>query len=84
MERAERSEKRFSGKPRRARRKVCSFCVDKAKSVDYKEAMRLRKYISERGKVLPRRISGCCAGHQRMVTQAIKRARLMALLPFAS
>jgi small subunit ribosomal protein S18 len=67
---------------RRRRRKVCSFCVDKMRTVDYKDAPRLRRYVSERGKILPRRVTGNCAGHQRQLTVAIKRARVMALLPF--
>ncbi|MBY6275927.1 30S ribosomal protein S18 [Symbiobacterium thermophilum] len=67
---------------RRARRRVCSFCVDKIEHVDYKDAARLKRYITERGKILPRRISGNCARHQRQLTVAIKRARIMALLPF--
>lgn len=66
------------------RRKVCSFCADKTKTIDYKEAGKLRKYITDRGKILPRRISGTCAKHQRELTTAIKRARVMALLPFTS
>ncbi len=64
------------------RKKVCSFCVDHATSIDYKDVYKLRKYITERGKILPRRISGNCAGHQRQLTIAIKRARNVALLPF--
>lgn len=67
---------------RRPRRRVCSFCVDKVESLDYKETHKLRKYVTERGKILPRRISGNCAKHQRQVTVAIKRARAIALLPF--
>lgn len=67
---------------RRPRRRVCSFCVDKVEGIDYKETHKLRKYITERGKILPRRISGNCAKHQRQVTIAIKRARNIALLPF--
>lgn len=67
---------------RRRRRKVCSFCVDKIAYIDYKDVGRLKKYLSERGKILPRRISGNCAGHQRQVTEVIKRARIVALLPF--
>ena len=66
---------------RRPRRKVCSFCVDK-EEIDYKDVARLRRYITERGKILPRRISGNCAKHQRQMTTAIKRARNVALLPF--
>ncbi len=69
---------------RRARRKVCSFCVDKVTDIDYKEVAKIRKYISERGKILPRRISGNCAKHQRQVTAAIKRARVVALLPYTA
>lgn len=67
---------------RRGRKKVCSFCVDKIGQIDYKEAGRLRRYITERGKILPRRISGNCARHQRQLTTAIKRARQMALMPY--
>ena len=69
---------------RRPRKKVCSFCVDKVEAIDYKETGRLRKYITERGKILPRRISGNCAKHQRELTLAIKRARNVALLPFTA
>lgn len=67
---------------RRRRRKVCAFCVDKIEVVDYKEVGRLRRYLTERGKILPRRISGNCARHQRQLTRSIKRARQMALLPY--
>ncbi|MDP2871291.1 MAG: 30S ribosomal protein S18 [Bacillota bacterium] len=67
---------------RRPKRKVCSFCVDKIKTVDYKDATRLKRFLSDRGKILPRRLSGNCAGHQRQLTVCIKRARLLALLPF--
>jgi small subunit ribosomal protein S18 len=67
---------------RRSKRRVCSFCVDKVVEVDYREAQKLRRYITERGKILPRRISGNCAHHQRQLTVAIKRARNLALLPF--
>jgi small subunit ribosomal protein S18 len=69
-------------KDRRRRRKVCTFCVDKLESVDYKDVVRLRRFVNERGKMLPRRVSGNCAGHQRQLTVAIKRARILALLPF--
>lgn len=71
-------------KNRRPRRKVCAFCVDKIEHIDYKDAARLRRFITERGKILPRRISGNCAKHQRQVTIAIKRARNIALLPFTA
>lgn len=71
-------------KGRRPRKKVCSFCVDKIVSINYKEIGRLQRYVSERGKILPRRISGNCAKHQRQVTLAVKRARSIALLPFTT
>lgn len=67
---------------RRPRKKVCAFCEAKAAGIDYKDVAQLRKFVSERGKILPRRISGTCAKHQRELTIAIKRARHVALLPF--
>lgn len=67
---------------RKGRRKVCSFCVDKVEAIDYKDGGKLRRYITERGKILPRRITGNCAKHQRQLTIAIKRARHIALLPY--
>jgi len=69
---------------RRGKRKNCNFCVDKVESIDYKDVPRLKKFVTERGKILPRRISGNCAKHQRMLTTAIKKARVMALLPFTA
>ncbi|KAF0219512.1 MAG: small subunit ribosomal protein [Geobacteraceae bacterium] len=66
------------------RRKVCRFCADKQVSIDYKDPRTLRYFISERGKIIPRRISGNCSKHQREITEAIKRARNIALLPIAS
>ncbi|MEE1049546.1 MAG: 30S ribosomal protein S18 [Clostridia bacterium] len=69
---------------RRAKRKVCAFCVDKVEHIDYKDVAKLRRYVTERAKILPRRISGCCAKHQRQLTVAIKRARQIALLPYTS
>ena len=69
---------------RRSRKRVCNFCVDKVEDIDYKDLNRLKKYITERGKILPRRISGNCASHQRELTVAIKRARVVALLPFTA
>lgn len=66
----------------RRRRKVCIFCADKIDFIDYKDSAKLRKFISERGKILPRRISGACAVHQRELNTAIKRARQVALLPY--
>lgn len=68
----------------RKRRKVCNFCVDNVEKIDYKELNKLKKYITERGKILPRRISGNCAIHQRQLTRAIKRARNVALLPYTA
>jgi small subunit ribosomal protein S18 len=69
---------------RRGRRRVCAFCVDKVEAIDYKDINKLKKFITERGKILPRRITGNCAGHQRQLTSAIKRARQIALLPFTT
>ncbi len=69
-------------KKRRRRRRVCQFCADKNATIDYKNTQRLSKYITERGKILPRRVSGTCAKHQRELTTAIKRARNIALLPY--
>lgn len=69
---------------RKGRRKVCNFCVDKAKSIDYKVTGKLARFVTERGKILPRRISGNCAKHQRQLTIAIKRARNIALLPYTT
>lgn len=79
-----RGEGRGGMRMRKARRKICGFCMDKVTDIDYKEVSKLRKHISERGKILPRRISGNCAKHQRQLTSAIKRARHIALLPFTS
>jgi small subunit ribosomal protein S18 len=71
-------------KERRPKRKPCSFCTERAIAVNYRDVARLKKFVSERGKIVPRRISGNCAKHQRMLTTAVKRARLIAFLPFAS
>ena len=68
----------------RRRKKVCIFCADKVQFIDDKDSAKLRKFISERGKILPRRVSGTCAVHQRELNTAIKRARNMALLPFGT
>jgi small subunit ribosomal protein S18 len=75
-----------TGTPRRrfTRRKGCRFCADPSMKIDYKEVRSLRYFVSERGKIVPRRISGNCASHQRKVTEAIKRARNIALLPFTA
>ena len=76
-------DRNSSQKPRR-RKKVCQFCVDKAETIDYKDTAKLRKYLSDRGKILPRRTTGTCAHHQRQLTEAIKRARQVALLPYVT
>lgn len=67
-----------------ARRKVCTFCVDKVESIDYKDIAKLRKFLTEKGKILPRRMTGVCAKHQRELAIAIKNARQMALLPYVA
>lgn len=67
---------------RTSRRKVCAFCQEKVEFIDYKDVNRLKKYITEGGKILPRRMSGTCAMHQRELSNAIKKARIVALLPF--
>lgn len=69
---------------RKGRKKVCAFCVDKVECIDYKDTAKLHKYISDRAKILPRRVTGNCATHQRELTTAIKRARHVALLPYTS
>ncbi len=69
---------------RKPRRKVCQFCGDKIEHIDYKDLARLRRFVTERGKILPRRMSGNCAKHQRQLSIAIKRARHIALLPYSA
>ena len=64
------------------KKKVCQFCADKTKTIDYKDVETLKKYVTERGKILPKRVTGTCAIHQREITKAIKRARIVALLPY--
>lgn len=76
--------RRPSNKQRRMKKRVCAFCMDKVEAIDYKDISKLKKYITERGKILPRRISGNCAKHQRELTIAIKRARNIALLPYTT
>lgn len=78
----ERGDKPFRG--RKAKKKVCAFCVDKVEHIDYKDIAKLRRYISERAKIHPRRITGTCSKHQRQLTEAIKRARHIALLPYSA
>lgn len=88
----EETKKEFTPRPERAerpqrgrrRRKVCAFCVDKVESIDYKDTQKLRKFTSDRAKILPRRVTGTCARHQRELTTAIKRARQVALMPYTS
>lgn len=67
---------------KKQRRRPCQFCVDHAKFIDYKDTSKIRRFVSERGKIVPRRISGCCAKHQRWMTEAVKRARHLALFAF--
>ncbi len=69
---------------RRKRKKVCNFCVDKTDFIDYKDIRKLSRFLTERGKILPRRVTGNCAKHQRAMTMAVKRARIVALLPFVN
>ena len=69
---------------KKGRKKVCAFCVEKVEKIDYKDAAKLRRYTSDRAKILPRRVTGTCAYHQRELTTAIKRARMIALLPYPS
>ena len=80
------SEDRGIRRPRgrKPRRKVCAFCVDKVQHIDYKDVAKLRRYMSERSKIVPRRVMGTCARHQRGLTTAIKRARTIALMPYVS
>ena len=69
---------------RKGKKKVCSFCVDKFGAIDYKDVPRLRRYLSDRGKIVPRRVTGTCARHQRLLTVAIKRERHLAFLPYVN
>ena len=77
----EKTDRPFQRKPRK---KVCHFCADRVEEIDYKDVARLRKFVSERAKILPRRATGTCAKHQRELTTAIKRARHVALLPYSN
>lgn len=81
-DRGDRNDRRGGG--RKGRKKVCSFCVDRVETIDYKDIAKLRRFLSERAKILPRRVTGCCARHQRELTISIKRARHIALLPYVS
>ena len=78
----EKSEKTFRN--RKAKKKVCQFCADKVEHIDYKDVAKLRRFVSERAKILLRRITGTCAKHQRQLTTAIKRARHIALIPYSA
>lgn len=81
----DRSSSPAGGRPmNRKHKKVCAFCVDKVESIDYKDVAKLRRFTSDRAKILPRRVTGTCAFHQRELTQAIKRARHIALLPYTA
>jgi small subunit ribosomal protein S18 len=72
------------GRNNRTRRKVCQFCVDRAEYIDFKDISKLKKFMTERSKILPRRVTGCCSYHQRELTISIKRARQVALIPYVS
>lgn len=82
MERETREKPNFKNK--KAKKKVCAFCADKSAVIDYKDTAKLRRFTSERAKILPRRVTGTCSRHQREITIAIKRARYVALLPYTS
>ena len=84
MEKNDRFDRNNNCGGRKSRKKVCAFCVDKIENIDYKDVPRLRRYLSERAKIIPRRATGTCARHQRQLTIAIKRARHLAFLPYVS
>ena len=77
-ERTERNDRRN----RKSRKKVCAFCMDKIENIDYKDVPRLKRYLSDRAKIIPRRVTGTCARHQRQLTVAVKRARHLAFMPY--
>lgn len=77
-ERTEKNDRRN----RKSRKKVCAFCMDKIENIDYKDVPRLKRYLSDRAKIIPRRVTGTCARHQRQLTVAVKRARHLAFLPY--
>ncbi|MDR2505909.1 MAG: 30S ribosomal protein S18 [Oscillospiraceae bacterium] len=83
-DRGDRGDRDHGRRPRgrKPRKKVCSFCVDKIEFIDYKDISRIRRFTNERGKIVPRRMSGNCAKHQRQLAEAVKRARIVALLPY--
>lgn len=80
----DKSDSKSAFRQRRVKKKVCPFCMDDSLVIDYKDIAKIKKFISERGKISPRRISGCCAKHQRQITLAIKRARHIAMLPYVT
>ena len=84
--RAPKTGREFAGnmRQRRSRRKVCNFCANKVETIDFMDQVTLKKYVSESGKILPKRMTGTCAKHQRELTTAIKRARQLALLPYTA
>lgn len=73
-----------AGGQRKGRKKVCAFCAEKVDTIDYKDVTKLKRFVSERAKILPRRVTGTCAKHQRELTTAIKRARHLALIPYTA
>ncbi len=77
-------DRKMKPRPKKSRRKVCQFCVDHVEHIDYKDTARLRKFITERGKIMPRRMSGVCAEHQRTLAKAVKTARQVALLHYVA
>ncbi len=81
---AEVAAENLAQRRRGGRKKICKFCAEKVEGIDYKDTQTLRYFLTERGKIVPRRISGNCAGHQRTLTDSIKRARMVALLPFTT
>jgi len=72
------------GEPRSTRKKVCKLCIDRVAHVNYKDERRLQRAVTDRGKIVPRRVSGNCARHQAQITRAVKRARILAIIPFAA
>ena len=82
QKKVENGEEKVKRVRRAPKKKVCAFCVEKAEEIDYKDVAKLKRYITEKGKIVPRRTSGVCAHHQRELATAIKRARVMGLLPF--
>jgi len=82
--RPQRPAGRFAGRRNFSRRRVCRYCAEPKLTIDYKDAKALRPFLSERGKITPRRLSGACAKHQRQISTAVKRARVLAIIPFST